>query len=198
MKVIGRKPQLKTIHEILKGGQSSLIAITGRRRVGKTFLIDQSMKPYIVFRMTGIQNGSMKEQLMHFIDKLKEYSGAPFLSTPTNWLEAFSVLKRYLESLGKDKKKVIFFDEVPWIHTARSGFLEKLAHLWNDFISKEENYHVVLCGSASSWINRKVIIFIPKDSIRSKTNSFNSNRRTLSFFYLLQIIRYSTHYHVDL
>jgi hypothetical protein len=135
-----------------------MVAVTGRRRVGKTFLIDQSLHKYMVFRMTGIQNGTMGEQLYHFNEKLKEFSGAPFLSVPLNWQEAFSILKRYLESLPHTDKKVIFFDEVPWIHTPRSGFLEKFAHFWNDFISKERNYTVILCGSASSWINSKVIM----------------------------------------
>jgi hypothetical protein len=158
MKVIGRNAQLVAIKEILDHSKSSMVAVTGRRRVGKTFLIDQSLKSHMSFRMTGIQNGSMNEQLVNFNEKLKEYSGAPFLSTPSNWLEAFSTLKRFLDSLPASDKKVLFFDEVPWIHTARSGFLEKLAHLWNDHLSKEENYIVVLCGSATSWINKNVIM----------------------------------------
>ncbi|NNF34498.1 MAG: AAA family ATPase, partial [Saprospiraceae bacterium] len=157
-KIIGRNAQLGTLKEILDHSNSSMIAVTGRRRVGKTFLIDQSLKSHMKFRMTGIQNGSMNEQLVNFNEKLKEFSGAPFLSTPSNWQEAFTILKRFLESLPASNKKVIFFDEVPWIHTARSGFLEKLAHLWNDYFSKEENYIVVLCGSATSWINKNVIM----------------------------------------
>ena len=157
-KIIGRKSHLKTISEIMSNGQSSMVAVTGRRRVGKTFLIDQAMKRDMVFRMTGIQNGSMKEQLYNFIEKLKECTGAPFLATPKNWQEAFMILKKYLASLPPEKIKVIFFDELPWIHTARSGFLEKLAHLWNDYLSKNGNFKIIICGSASSWINEKVIM----------------------------------------
>lgn len=158
IKIIGRIAQLDTIKEVLLQSKSSMIAVTGRRRVGKTFLINQSLKSHMVFRMTGIQNGTMHEQLVNFNEKLKEYSGAPFLSIPSNWQDAFSILKKFLESLPISDKKVLFFDEVPWIHTARSGFLEKLAHLWNDYMSKEENYVVVLCGSATSWINKNVIM----------------------------------------
>ncbi len=155
--IVGRKEQLKTIDEVLQSDRSAMMAVTGRRRVGKTFLVDQAFKDQICFRMTGIQNGSMKEQLFHFSEKLREYSQSPISIQATNWQEAMMLLKQYLKSLNLKRKKVIFFDEVPWIHTARSGFLEKLAHLWNDFLSKEKNFILVLCGSATSWLQRRII-----------------------------------------
>lgn len=155
--MIGRDVQIKKMKDLLLSNKSEFLAITGRRRVGKTYLVDNVYKNIICFSITGIQNGSMEEQLLNFSLKLREYSGFPILSPPRNWQEAFFQLKNFLISLDKKKKKVIFIDELPWLYTPKSNFLQMLAHFWNDYISKEKNYVLVICGSATSWITKKII-----------------------------------------
>jgi len=156
MNIYGRDKEVKKLNDLVKLSESSLLGITGRRRIGKTYLIDTVYRKYLVFSMTGIKDGSMEQQLLHFTEKLNAQLKRPLLSVPNNWQEAFLLLKKYLKGLKTKKKQVIFFDELPWLTTPRSGFLQMLAHLWNDYLSKEKKYILVVCGSSTSWITRKV------------------------------------------
>lgn len=155
--MVGRKEQIDTMTELLDLQKSYFVAVTGRRRVGKTYLIDQVYKDHICFGVTGIQDGEQKVQIANFVQKLAEYSNIPIVTIPQNWQQVFILLKKYLEGLPKNKKQVIFIDELPWMATIRSGFIQMFAHLWNDYISKEKHFIVVICGSATSWINKKII-----------------------------------------
>lgn len=158
MLLVGRKKQLKTVDLILKSKKSEFIAVIGRRRVGKTYFIDAAFEKNICFRLTGIQDGSMTEQLTNFAIKLAEHMDNPFVpAPPENWQQAFHQLKAYLSSLNKTNKRVIFIDELPWAVTPRSGFLKMLAHFWNDYLSKEKHFILVICGSATAWITNNII-----------------------------------------
>ncbi len=125
--------------------------------MGKTFLIDSYFTKNMCFRITGIQNANKQEQLNNFAIKLSEFTKIPTIVKPKNWQEAFLQLKTYLSTLNKRNKKVIFIDELPWLATERSGFLQFLAHLWNDYLSKEQHFILVVCGSASSWLTKNII-----------------------------------------
>lgn len=157
MELQGREEEQKILHKLLKTKRAEMVAVYGRRRIGKTFLIRQAYAKDICFEMTGIQHGSLEDQLHNFRQKLEEYFnlGQP-VDTPTNWLEAFQMLKGALSRLRRKRKLVIFMDELPWIATHKSGFLEALGHFWNDWLSKQ---HIVLvvCGSAASWMMEKVV-----------------------------------------
>lgn len=155
--MIGRGLQIEQLNEALNSSKSSFIAITGRRRVGKTYLIDEVYKKNICLRVTGIQDGDLKAQLVNFTEKISEYSNKPIFAIPQNWQETFLHLKSYLKTLSKNKKQVIFLDELPWMNTAKSGFIQLLAHLWNDFLSKESHFILVICGSSTSWITQKIV-----------------------------------------
>ncbi len=155
--MIGRKWQTNRMLELIKTSKSEFVAVTGRRRVGKTFLIETVYKSHTCFKLTGIQNGSMEEQLMNFAIKLSEYTKIPVLSPPNGWQEAFYQLKAYLKTLNKRSKKVIFMDELPWIYTRKSKFLQMLAHFWNDYLSAEKHFVLVICGSSTSWITKHIV-----------------------------------------
>jgi len=156
--MIGRNEQSSAMKDAIKANHSSFIAITGRRRVGKTYLIRQVFEKNICFSMTGIQNATLQTQINHFIQKLKEHHKNKLsVGKIINWQEAFILLKKHLQSLPKKKKQVIFIDELPWLATAKSGFVQLLAHLWNDYLSKENHFILVVCGSATSWIKEKII-----------------------------------------
>lgn len=155
--MIGRKQEIKKIELLLNSKRSEFLAVTGRRRVGKTFLVDTQLSKYYCFSMTGIQNGNIHAQLVNFGIKLAEYDGTLNPQKPKNWQTAFLQLKSYLKTLPKKKKQVIFIDELPWVATSRSGFIQMLAHFWNDYLSKEPHFILVICGSATSWITKKVI-----------------------------------------
>ena len=155
--MIGRKEEIKKVHTLLNSKRSEFLALTGRRRVGKTFLADTLLKDYYCFSMTGIQNGNTATQLVNFGVKLAEYNGTFEPTAPKNWQIAFLQLKAYLKTLDNTKKQVLFIDELPWVYTARSGFIQMLAHFWNDYLSKESHFLLVICGSATSWITKKII-----------------------------------------
>ncbi len=156
--MIGRIQQTQLMQQALKLKKSSFIAITGRRRVGKTYLVREVYKENFCFTLTGIQNVSMNMQLVNFVQKLTEHNvNASNIEPIKNWQEAFLSLKTYLKTLPKTKKQVLFIDELPWIATPKSGFIQLLAHLWNDYLSQEKHFILVVCGSATSWITQKII-----------------------------------------
>jgi uncharacterized protein len=155
--MLGRIAQKKQIDDVLKSKKAAFIAVSGRRRVGKTYLVDSTMGKYYCFSMTGIQNGDLKTQIRNFSLKLSEYSNKPIVTIPNNWQEAFILLKQYLVTLPKNKKQVLFFDELPWISTHKSGFIQVFAHLWNDFLSKNSHFVLVVCGSATSWMTKRIM-----------------------------------------
>ncbi len=154
----GRDEQVRVMNDDIKAKRSSFVAITGRRRVGKTFLIREVYQNNMCFMVTGIQNAEVQMQINNFVYKIKEYNKeALILGTIDTWQQVFFLLKSYLKSLPKNKKQVIFIDELPWMATAKSGFIQQLAHLWNDYLSMEKHFILVVCGSATSWITQKII-----------------------------------------
>lgn len=155
--MIGRKKETEKIERLLASPRSEFLAVTGRRRVGKTFLVDTLLRPRYCFSVTGIQNGSTAAQLTNFAVKLAEHDGSGQPKIPGDWQSAFLQLKAYLKTLDKGRKHVIFMDELPWMDTPKSGFTQMLAHFWNDFLSKEPHFLLVICGSATSWIIKKVV-----------------------------------------
>ncbi len=154
--LVGREEEKKVLLNTLKSNKPELVAIYGRRRVGKTFLVRNIYKSKLNFEITGIQNGTLKEQLQNFSYRLSEYSNSrttPII--PSNWIEAFHLLSKHL-TRKKVKKHVVFIDELPWIATPRSGFLKAFDNFWNSWATKK-NIVVVICGSAASWMIKKVI-----------------------------------------
>ena len=154
---MARIEQVALMRETLTKTRSSFVAVTGRRRVGKTYLIEEVYRKNMCFSATGIQNGSTLLQINNFTQKISDYSGKIIKDKPKNWQTVFQILKKYFQSLSKTKKQVIFIDELPWMCTNKSGFIQLLAHLWNDYLSKEKHFVLVICGSATSWITQKII-----------------------------------------
>ena len=157
-KVIGREKEIELLHNAINSDKSELIAIYGRRRVGKTFLIRETFSKEMIFEVSGIPDGSFKEQLMNFhIELSKKYSHPTNTTVPINWMEAFALLGDYIDTLKKSSKKVIFIDEFPWIYTHKSKFVQMFSHFWNSYCTKRNDLIVVICGSSASFMVNKVI-----------------------------------------
>lgn len=152
--IIGRKNERELLQNALDSHQSELIAVYGRRRVGKTFLIWECYRNDIVFEVTGLFNGSMKEQLYNFTKSLGNSDGEPL---PISWLEAFERLEHKINRLRSKKKKVLFIDEFPWMATPRSNFLMAFENFWNHYCTKRQDLVVVICGSAASYMVHKIV-----------------------------------------
>lgn len=163
MNVIGRKDEVARIKRLYNSKMPQFLTVYGRRRVGKTFLIDEVLSGKITFRHSGLspvdaQNhkNSLKEQLKHFYMSLQA-QGVKKSKCPTSWLEAFFMLETHLQAIDDGSRQVVFLDELPWMDTPRSGFITALEALWNNWGCHRKNFMLVVCGSATSWISDNLI-----------------------------------------
>ncbi len=154
-KLIGRENELSVLNSIYTSGKSEFVAIYGRRRVGKTFLIRSVFEEKFTFQITGLAKASLGQQLTNFhLAITKHYMAKDFLPVK-DWLEAFSQLSDFLET--KKGRKVVFIDELPWFDTRNSKFIQGLEHFWNSWASARSDIVLVVCGSATSWMINKLI-----------------------------------------
>jgi hypothetical protein len=160
MAIIGRKKEMEIMDRLLRSNDSEFLAVYGRRRVGKTYLIREKFGKRIVFDCTGLLNEGLNAQLLNFWLELgKVYPPVERKPVPESWLEAFMYLQKYIDRISarRRKKVVIFFDEISWYDTPRSGFMSAFSQFWNSYCSKRKDVLLVICGSAASWIINKVI-----------------------------------------
>ena len=155
-KLIGREAELKLLNEYINSDKSEFIAVYGRRRVGKTFLIRKAVNDHFAFFMTGMNGVAKGEQLVNFSIALQKYAHSTTLQTFKSWLLAFYALSQYIETLPEGKK-VIFIDELPWMDTAKSGFIPALENFWNSWAVLRNDIKLIVCGSATSWMINNLI-----------------------------------------
>ena len=119
--------------------EAEMVAVIGRRRVGKTFLVRNTFKDNIIFEITGAQNAPLKEQLENFRQELTLVSKLSLpIQSPSNWTDAFFLLRTFLQPQLDGQKKVLFFDELPWLDSHKSGFLRAFGYFWNSWAVKPE------------------------------------------------------------
>jgi hypothetical protein len=153
--ILGRKSEQKELLEAANAEYSKFVAVYGRYRVGKTFLIRETFNYTFTFQHTGLARGKMKYQLLGFHASLQNASGKKFAKFKS-WYEAFFALEGWL-GLLPEGKKIIFLDELPWMDTPRSNFISGLEHFWNSWASARKDILLITCGSATSWIVNKLI-----------------------------------------
>ena len=167
--LIGREKESEILNRLYQKESAELVAVYGRRRVGKTFLIDEVFKDRITFRHSGLspiedqyndhgkKRSRLKEQLSHFYQSLL-MQGMKREKRPSSWLEAFYMLETFLiERESPAERLLVFLDEIQWLDTPRSGFMTGLEAFWNGWACHKHNIMVVVCGSSSSWILDKLI-----------------------------------------
>lgn len=153
--LIARKKERALLKNLYESNESEFVAVYGRRRVGKTFLVRECFADKFSFQISALANSTTKEQLLNFCLALRQASGED-IPQAGNWLEAFSQLMTFMAS-RKESRKVIFFDELPWFDTPRSNFIAAFEHLWNGWASARHDILLIVCGSATSWIMDKLI-----------------------------------------
>lgn len=153
--IIGRKKEIEQMHDALESEYSEFVAVYGRRRVGKTFLVREAFDYKFTFQHAGLAKSNMKKQLSAWKSSLKD-AGLKVGAAPKSWIDAFDLLKDLIRQ-STDEKKVIFIDEIPWMDTKRSEFIPALEHFWNGWASGRKDVLLIICGSATSWIINKII-----------------------------------------
>ena len=152
--IIGREQEIEKLENYISSRKSEFVAIYGRRRVGKTFLVKELFENRFTFRITGKDNVTTKEQLASFCFALNDQLGIE--TDAANWPEAFRLLQKALEKMPEGTK-IIFFDELPWFDTYASHFISALEHFWNDWASYRSDIKLIACGSATTWMLNQVI-----------------------------------------
>lgn len=153
--LIARENEKAILQSTLNSEYSDFVAVYGRRRVGKTFLIRESFDYKFTFQHAGLANGTRAQQLEAFANSLKEY-GVDDPKTPMNWMDAFEMLKDLIRS-STEEKKVIFLDELSWMNTRKCDLMIALEGFWNGWASARKDVVLIVCASATSWMLDNVI-----------------------------------------
>jgi len=154
--IIGREREIEELLKYLHSNKAELVAVYGRRRVGKTFLVREVFKNKFFFYCTGSQKiNTVAEQLERFADAMVQ-SGLSLAQTPESWMQAFDMLRDAIKSSKSKERKVIFIDEMPWFDLPDSGFIAAFEYFWNAFASARTDILCIVCGSATSWITKKL------------------------------------------
>ena len=156
MEIIGRTKEQQALLQYFESDKPEFVAVYGRRRVGKTFLIKEFFNNKFSFYTSGLIDATREEQLENFSRTISFYGNMPY-PRAENWLEAFIQLIHLLENNKKKGKKVIFIDELSWLDTPRSGFMTGLEYFWNTWASARPEILLIVCGSATSWMINKLL-----------------------------------------
>lgn len=153
--LIGRHREQEDLEEYCRSHKAELVCVYGRRRVGKTYLIEQTFRGCLAFCATGSEDHHTRTQLRVFHEALCEY-GSKDRAMPADWFEAFARLRHVLQMPDVPRtetgRRIVFLDEFPWFATKRSDFLVAFANFWNSWASKIDDFCIIICGSATSWI----------------------------------------------
>lgn len=199
MVVIGRIKEIELLNEKLTSNKPEFVALYGRRRIGKTFLIRNVFEGKFTLHLTGVSQASLQEQLENFNMAMHEQHLQPKRPNANSWMEAFQQIREIVLK-SKEKKKIIFIDELPWFDTPHSKFIPALEHFWNSWASARKDILLVVCGSAASWMINKLInnkgglynrvtqkIKIEPFTLKECHEFLTNKRITLDYYQLMQL-----------
>ena len=161
MNILGRGQELKILEHLYQSNQAEFLALYGRRRVGKTFLIREffkEKKEAVFFSVTGLKDGNMLEQIANTMDRISEtFYGGVKLGRESHWRNVFKILNEAVEKQSHHKTIILFIDEMPWMATPKSKLLQNLDYFWNQYWSINPKIKLIICGSSASWIINQII-----------------------------------------
>lgn len=155
--LVGRKRQIEMLDSIMDSREAEFVVVYGRRRVGKTFLVNAYFNDSYTFKLTGLARKGKQDQLANFKISMNRYGDVKY-TKPRSWLEAFEQLRSLLEKhKTASGKRVIFIDELPWMDSRGSNLITAIEHFWNDWACTQQDIVLIVCGSATSWITKKLL-----------------------------------------
>ena len=183
----GRKEEQQLLRELALSGESEFVAVYGRRRVGKTFLVRETFENNFFFSYTGIANVNAGQQLNEFMKALQNHGWVPkdgSGDTPKTWFEAFGKLREFVTDARTKDRLILFIDEMPWMDNKKSDFIPAFEHFWNGWASGCKNIMLIICGSSTSWIIKKIF--------RNKGGLYNRVTRQIALkpFTLKECVEY--------
>lgn len=157
-KLISRTKECAELQRCLESDRSELVIVHGRRRIGKTYLVDKFFNYKYDFSYVGEHNTSATIQIQNFVRAIEKHSKSKHkMKGISTWYDAFNALEDYLETLPSNRKKVVFIDEMPWMDTQRSNFVSALENFWNGWANRRTDIMLIATGSATSWMADKII-----------------------------------------
>jgi len=159
MEIYSRHAERQVLSQLLERDRSSFLAVFGRRRIGKTFLIRNFyLNRGTLFHVTGVPRETARNQLRNFNEVLCDvFHGGEAQKAPATWREAFDCLRKAIASHSTGGKIIVFLDELPWLATHKSGFVQALTYCWNRYLEADPRVILVVCGSAASWMINNII-----------------------------------------
>ncbi|MCF7852093.1 MAG: ATP-binding protein [Simkaniaceae bacterium] len=189
--IIGREKELSVLKDKLFSDRAEFLAIYGRRRIGKTFLVHEFFQDKgLYLEITGSHGASKKEQIKNFVTELKILFSD--VGEIKDWSDAFDFLLKEIKKIDPSKKIILFIDELPWFAAPKSGFLRALDYFWNRHLSRFPNVLLIVCGSAAHWIIKKVIQ--DKGGLHNRLSGWIR----LEPFTLSEVENYLTHQHIQI
>lgn len=175
-RIIGRKPEIRELEYCLGRSKPQFVIVYGRRRVGKTYLIDTFFRNRFAFKFTGVYRISQEDQLANFREELSRKAKRDVGELRT-WSDAFFALRDYLDAVGEDEKAVVFLDELPWMDDGSGKFLHALEYFWNQYGNARRNLVFIVAGSNTSYLVNKLIRgkggFFKRDTTKMNIRPFN-------------------------
>ena len=155
--LIGREREIAELKQSLESDRSEFIIVYGRRRVGKTYLVDNFFNYEYDFSFVGGHRLTKQKQLKNFAKAMKKYAHLNRQPQYASWDDAFDALEEFMEGLPENKRKVIFIDEMPWIDTPQSEFVDALETFWNGWAARRQDIVFIASGSSTSWMMDKLV-----------------------------------------
>ena len=153
--MIGRAKEVVELENAYSERESEFVAVYGLLRVGKTYLVRETFSGRLAFQHAGLKDKPTIIQLDRFRQSLEE-SGLRDCGVLKNWYKAFDALKTVIK-MSELPKKVVFLDELQWMDRPNANFVSALENFWNGWASARKDVLLIVCGSASSWILRKIV-----------------------------------------
>ena len=166
---VGRQEQLTALSQLWNKRTSSLVTCRGRRRIGKSTLIEEFARRTAdrFINIVGLpprKGMTDVAQRRNFCAELSDQTGVE-VAVARNWTEAFRSLDAAIPVRGRT---VVLLDEISWMGSRNPDFAGYLKTAWDKRLKKHENLVLVLCGSVSSWIAENILDstgFVGRDSL---------------------------------
>jgi hypothetical protein len=159
MEIYSRQVEQRVLSQLLERDRASFLAVFGRRRIGKTYLIRNFyLNRGTLFHVTGVPKETAKNQRANFNEDLCDvFHGGESQKAPATWREAFDSLRKAVASHSTQGKIIVFLDELPWLASHKSGFVQALTYCWNRYFEADSRIILIVCGSAASWMINNII-----------------------------------------